>query len=78
MAGSNIRSNVQGHTVMGQPAALTLLRRLASTSLTQLFLHAKEQGQANVLLNDQPFTLQRHSDHTFTLVAGESGHTLLP
>ncbi len=74
MAGSKPRTNVHGYVVMGDPSTVKLLRRLGSGELSQIFLHAKEQGQARVTLDEQSYTLLRHSDHTFTLETGDAGH----
>ena len=77
MAGSKTRYSVHGHTVMGEPEAIQQLRRLSSGQLTQLFLHAKEQGQMQVMLDDEQYTLFRHSDHTFTLGPASLDHMVL-
>ena len=74
MAGSKRRFNIQGHVVVGDGQVIKLMHRLGSGELTQLFLQAKEQGQAGVKLDDQQYTLHRHSDHTFTLETGSTGH----
>lgn len=76
MAGSKRRFNVHGNIVMGDPEKIHLLQRLGSNELMQIFMHAKEQGQARVNLDEVAYTLQRHPDHTFTLEAGAAGHVV--
>lgn len=61
---------------MGDPARVKLLRRLGNGELSQIFLQAKEQGQARVVLDEEHYTLYRHSDHTLTLELGASEHVV--
>lgn len=77
MAGSKTRYHVHGHTVMGELEDIKELRRLATGQLSQIFMHAKEQGQAQVILHEERFTLQRLSDHTFTLEPGAAGQIFM-
>ncbi len=72
-----VRTNVQGNLVVATREQVRALRRLSSMTLSQLFLHAKEQGSAMVTLEDQSWTILRHPDHTFTLTAGAPSHTSL-
>jgi transcriptional regulator of acetoin/glycerol metabolism len=72
-----VRTNVQGNLVVATREQVRALRRLSSHTLSQLFLHAKEQGSAMITLDDQPWTIERHSDHTFTLTSGFPSHSSL-
>lgn len=76
MAGSR-RVNIHGHITTGQPEELRRLSRLPIALLEQLYQQAGEQGQARVSLDDQPYTLRRHSDHTFVLEPGNAGRMML-
>lgn len=43
------------------------LHRLAGDTLNNLFRQAREQGMAPLRLDDEPYILTRHPDHTFTI-----------
>ena len=75
-AGSKRRYNIVGFVVVGQSEPITHLRRLGNGELHQLFRHAQESGQARVILDEEQYTLHRHSDHTFSLELGAYGHVV--
>jgi hypothetical protein len=64
------RVNIQGNIVVTTKTATIRMRRLSTTELGQIFSHAKEQGSAQLRFDDEPWTLRRNSDHTFTLTPG--------
>lgn len=72
-----VRTNVQGNMIIATPLQVRALRRLSSMTLSQLFGHAKEQGSAMITLDDHPWTIVRHADHTFTLISGSPSHRSL-
>jgi len=70
------RHNVQGYVVTGLAGDIQLLRRLSANEVTKIFRHAQEAGQTRITLDDEQYTLHRHSDHTFTLKLGAYGHVI--
>lgn len=72
--GSKKRRNVQGHTVVANIEVLAQFQRIPSTTLMNLFRQAREQGMAPMQLDNAPFTLIRHPDHTYTIEAQDSRH----
>lgn len=73
-AGSKKRRNVQGHTVVANIELLAKFQRIPSTTLMNFFRQAREQGMAPIQLDDVPYTLIRHSDHTYTIEAQDARH----
>lgn len=69
------RTNIQGHTLVADPEQVRAIRRLSTMTISQLFLHAKEYGQAKVQLDDVAYVIIRHPDHTFTLRLFEQHHS---
>lgn len=76
MAGSRRRFHVAGHAITGEAEVVKLLHRLSSNELHQIFMTAKELGQARIILDDEQYTLHRNADHTFDLRPGAYGHVI--
>lgn len=73
-AGSKKRRNVLGHTIVADLELLTKFKRISSGMLQNCFRQAREQGMAPVHIDDQPYVLIRHSDHTYTIEPQDSRH----
>lgn len=72
--GSKKRRNVQGHTIVAEVEVLAKFKRIPSTTLMNFFRQAREQGMAQIRLDDAPYTLVRHSDHTYTIEPQDDRH----
>lgn len=73
-AGSNKRTNIQGHTVTADPALVKKMKRLSTSTLADFFRQARDHGSAPLQLEDASFVLIRRSDHTYTIIPRDERH----
>lgn len=71
-AGSKRRTTLQGFTVVAAEADLIILRRQAAALLHRLFREAQENGVAHLAVDGVTYILQRHADHTITIISGST------
>jgi hypothetical protein len=71
------RTNIEGFTLKADPELVKLLRRHGPTGLGRVLREAQNNGQTRVLLNEVPYILHYHPDHTITIDSTDERHHIV-
>lgn len=71
------RTNIEGFTLVADPALVRLLRRYAASGVGRILREAQDHGQTRVTLGDQAYILHYHPDHTITIDLIDEGHHII-